>query len=141
MTNHSKLHNPKYVGPGTWFTIHSLAAWAKTPEQKKVVIEQIKYMQSHFPCGDCKVHFGDYIVNHPMEITINGNEDALFLWTVDFHNAVNYRLGKDQVSFKEAKSIFYDDSVYCSAKCDEEAETPKPTGPKIVPVDYPGYIF
>jgi hypothetical protein len=76
-----------------------------------------------------------------LETTINGNEDALFLWTVNFHNAVNYRLGKEQVPYQEAKSIFYDDAVYCSAKCDEEPSPPKSSGPKIVPSEYPGYIF
>ena len=141
MSNHTRLHNPNYVGPGVWFSIHSDAAWANTIEKKKVVIEQIKYKQAHFPCGDCKVHFGDYISTHPMEKTLNSDEESLFKWTVDFHNAVNYRLNKPQVSYEDARKIFYNDSVYCSAKCDETEPVTQNNKPRIVPKDLPGYIF
>ncbi len=139
MSNHTRLHNPNYVGPGSWFNIHTLAAWADTPERKKIVAEQIKYIQAHFPCGDCKVHFGNYIETHPLESTFDSNSDSLFQWTVNFHNAVNYRLNKPQVSFTEAKKIFYNDSIYCSAKCDDEPI--QISKPKIVPKDLPGSIF
>ena len=139
MSDHNKLHNPVYIGPGEWNTIHTLAAWANTPERKKIVIEQIKYLQSRFPCIECKGHFGNYIIAHPMEYTIDGPEDALFLWTVNFHNAVNHRLGKAKVSYEDAKSIYYAD-FFCFSKCDEETKTIKPT-PKIVPKEYPGSIY
>jgi hypothetical protein len=140
MSNHSRLHNPSYVGPGTWFSIHSMAAYADTPEKKKCVIDQIKYIQAHFPCGDCKVHFGNYISSHPMEPTLQGGADALFLWTVNFHNAVNFRLNKPQVSYEEARKIFYSDSIYCTAKCDDEPQPPI-KNIKLVPRDMPGHMF
>lgn len=141
MTNHSKLHNPVYVGPGVWFSIHSIAAWAKTPEKKRHTIEFIKHLQEHFPCGECKGHFGNYIETHPMDYTIKGSEDSLFLWTVNFHNAVNYRLNKQQVTYEEAKSIYYTDSIYCTASCDDDKTEPVNKKPNIVPAEYPGYIF
>ena len=138
MASHNRLHNPNYSGPGIWFNMHTNCAWATTPEQKRFAIDQIKNLQSKFPCGECKVHFGNYIQAHPMESTINGNEEALFLWSFNFHNAVNARLRKPQLSYEDAKKIYYDDASFCSAKCDEEKSK---TPPKLRPKDLPGYIF
>lgn len=139
MSNHSRLHNPNYSGPGIWFSMHTDAAAAKTSEDKKYVCKQIRNKQAKFPCKDCKEHFGFYLQNNPPESTINGSEDALFLWTVNFHNAVNFRLGKPQVSYEDAKSIFYDDNFICMSECDK-GENIK-IKPRIVPKDLPGTIF
>lgn len=138
MASHNRLHNPNYSGPGIWFNMHTNCAWATTPDQKRFTIDQIKNLQSKFPCGECKVHFGNYIQAHPMEPTINGNEEALFLWSFNFHNAVNARLRKPQFSYEDAKKIYYDDASFCSANCDEEKSK---TPPKLRPKDLPGYIF
>jgi hypothetical protein len=139
MTNHSKLHNPNYVGPGLWYSLHSLSAFSKTPEMKSYAIQYIKNLQENFPCGECKIHFGDYIQKHPLENTINGNEESLFMWMFNFHNTVNYRLGKQIVSYEDAKKIFYTNSEYCMSDCTEEDKKPKQ--PRLVPKDMPGYIF
>jgi hypothetical protein len=153
--NHSKLHNPVYVGPGIWFTIHTLAANSRTDSEKEDVIRHIRKLQDRFPCLECKGHFGEYLSKHPPEDTLGGNEDALFLWTVNFHNAVNYRLKKPQVSYEEAKSIFMENDIFCTKKCDEESESKSSKeaktiinlfvnsdtkGPKLVPKDIPLYL-
>lgn len=124
--NHSKLHNPVYVGPGIWFAIHTMAADAKTDTEKKNVIHYIRKLQDKFPCGECKGHFGNYLEKHPPEETLGKGEESLFLWTFNFHNAVNFRLKKSQLSYEEAKSIFYTDDVFCSAKCDDDGTSPAP---------------
>jgi hypothetical protein len=144
--NHSKLHNPVYIGPGVWYVFHTLAAEAKTDQEKKEVIKHIRRIEQKFPCSDCKGHFGEYLGKHPPEESLGGAEDSLFLWTVNFHNAVNYRLKKPQVSYEEAKSIYMDNDIFCTAKCDEEeTESPKHVfsskskaytkGTKLVPSD------
>ena len=154
--NHSHLHNPKYVGPGMWFTIHTLSAQARTEKEKKDVIHHIRCLQSKFPCAECKIHFGNYLTSHPPEETIGKGPDSLFVWSVNFHNAVNHRLKKPQLSIEEAKSIFIQDDIFCTAKCDEdEKESPAPpvniniqvnttsTGKqkaKLVPSDIPIYL-
>jgi len=131
--NHSKLHNPVYIGPGVWYTFHSLAAEAKNDLEKKEVIKHIRMLHHKFPCSDCKGHFGEYLEKHPPEETLgkNQSEDSLFLWTVNFHNAVNYRLKKPQVSYEEAKSIFMQNDIFCSAKCDEDEDYPPKVSKKI----------
>jgi hypothetical protein len=144
--NHSKLHNPVYVGPGIWYTFHALAAEAKTDAEKKDVIKHIRMVQQKFPCLDCKGHFGEYLAKHPPEesLGVSQPQDSLFLWTVNFHNAVNYRLKKPQVSYEEAKSIYMENDIFCTAKCDEEeteskvsSKTSKAStkGTKLVPSD------
>ncbi len=144
MSNHSRLHKPSYVGPGIWYTMHTLAAGARTEDDKKHVINQIKYLQSKFPCEECKLHFGNYISSHPLENAISGNEDSLFLWTFNFHNVVNFRLGKAQVSYDEAKNIFFNEMIFCSADCDSEtleSSNKQKQTTKIYPSDMPGYMF
>jgi hypothetical protein len=138
MSNHSRLHNPNYSGPGIWYAIHSMAAWAKTKEQKTFAVEIIKHYQRNFPCGECKGHFGNYIETHPLEPVINdSNEESLFLWTFTFHNAVNHRLKKPQVSYEDAKNIFYSNSEFCMSDCSET----KVKHPNIIPRDVPGTFF
>jgi hypothetical protein len=128
---HSKLHEPKYVGPGIWYSIHILAANAKTQKEKESVVKQIRIIQENFPCQECKSHFWKYLQNHPPEDTIKGGPESLFLWTVNFHNAVNFRLGKPQITYDEAKSIYIEQSVFCTkASCDEEEEV-KDSSPEI----------
>ena len=121
--NHSRLHNPKYVGPGIWFSIHVMAYNAKTQKEKEFVIKQIRIIQENFPCHECKNHFWDYLNNHPPEATIKADSEALFLWTVNFHNSVNFRTGSSQVSFEEAKTLYSGEGLFCSkSTCDEDFE-------------------
>jgi hypothetical protein len=147
--NHSKLHNPVYVGPGIWFTIHTFAANASSDSEKKDVIKHIRKLYDRFPCLECKGHFGEYLAKHPPEDTLGGNDDALFLWTVNFHNAVNYRLKKPQVSYEEAKSIYKENDIFCTKKCDEDEDSSNVSkttvtieikGPRLVPKDIPSYL-
>jgi len=123
--NHSRLHNPKYVGPGIWFSIHIMAYNAKTQKEKEFVIKQIRIIQQNFPCQECKIHFGNYLENHPPEATASPKSDSesLFLWTVNFHNAVNFRKGYPQLSFEEAKSIYSGEGIYCmKSSCEDNEE-------------------
>jgi hypothetical protein len=142
MSNHQKLHNQNYIGPGVWFKLHTDCAWANTIERKKCVVEQIKNLQENFPCNDCKSHFGDYLKSHPLEATLNDDPESLFLWSVKFHNAVNFRLKKPQVSYEDAKSIYYNNSVFCMSDCNAEAPKVK-TPPKktLRPMGIPSYIL
>ena len=147
MSNHSRLHNPNYSGPGIWFSLHSLGAYSKSSEEKRFAISFIKNLQQNFPCGDCKGHFGSYIDTHPLEPLINdGNEESLFLWTFNFHNAVNHRLRKPIISYEDAKYIYYANSEFCMSGCtDEKDKVANNTNllkkGKIVPKDLPGTMF
>lgn len=138
MSNHSRIHNQDYTGPGLWYGLHTLGAASKTVEQKKFAIQYIKHLQQNFFCGECKGHFGNYIETHPLETVLNNDEESLFLWIFNFHNAVNFRLNKKQVSYDEAKKIYYQNSEFCFSDCNSEK---KAMQPRIVPRDMPGFIF
>ena len=129
--NHQKLHDPNYIGPGIWFNMHLDAVTASTKSDQITVILRIRKLQSRFPCSRCKVHFEEYLERHPPEQICGTSEDALFRWTVDFHNAVNSFTGRPQVDYSEARSIYQEESIFCTADCSETTEAPPPKVPVV----------
>ncbi len=85
------------VGPILWNNIHTRAGQCRTIDDKQRCIDYLYHLQQTFPCNRCKPHFGHYLKINPP----NTNMD-LFFWTVDFHNAVNKRLGKPIVDIIDA---------------------------------------
>ena len=116
--NHQKLHDPRYIGPGIWFNMHLDAAEAKTRAEQVLTVERFRRLQQRFPCLKCKEHFKEYLDRHPPEQIVGTSQEALFRWSVEFHNAVNAFTGKAQVSYADAHNIFYiPDFIVCSADC------------------------
>jgi hypothetical protein len=116
--NHQKLHDPRYIGPGIWFNMHLDAAEAKTRAEQVLAVQRFRRLQQRFPCLKCKEHFKEYLDRHPPEQIVGTSQEALFRWSVEFHNAVNAFTGKAQVSYTDAHNIFYiPDFIVCSADC------------------------
>jgi hypothetical protein len=124
--------DPKYIGPGTWNTIHLLASQARTKAQQTRFIAEMKSICTNFPCPVCRGHCGDYIRTHPMEEYLDlkvqvGSEKlniGMFVWSWKFHNAVNARLKKPIMSWDTAYNLYMGEgSLVCSASC-SEAEQP-----------------
>lgn len=116
--------NPEYIGPGFWINIHSMARRSGeigTMEMKMQFIDYMRSLTSSFPCGVCRNHIKEYLDNHPfnsyMTIKYNGVDVGLFKWSVDFHNTVNNRLGKEVLSFETAHDMYYSADAVCSADC------------------------
>ena len=59
------------------------------------------------PCEICKVHATHYIddIKKQLDIICSGR-DSLFKWSVDFHNSVNKRNNKKEISYEEAYKIY-----------------------------------
>jgi hypothetical protein len=123
--NHQKLHDPTYIGPGIWFNMHLDAVMALTKSDQMAVIRRIRILQSRFPCSKCKIHFGEYLERHPPEQICGQSADSLFQWSVDFHNAVNSFTDKSQVSYQDARNIYQEESIFCTADCSDTTE-PEP---------------
>lgn len=93
-------------GKPMWSTIHLVALGY--PENPSADIA-IKYNQffisiAHvIPCDDCRKHFISLVTDNPPALD---NRDTLFKWTVDIHNSVNERLGKEKVSYENAYSLW-----------------------------------
>jgi hypothetical protein len=93
------------------------AAMAITMIAKKVVCEQFRACHSHFPCEDCKTHFGIYLMSHPPEAEID-ELDGLFDWVVDFLNSVCARTGKPLYDRKILYPMFHESGyITCDSTC------------------------
>ena len=102
--------NPKIWGPPLWFTLHNMAS--KYPikasptyiSKMKDFITGIPYI---LPCEVCKVHANNYIEENKNNLDdICSGRDKLFKFFVDFHNSVNKRTNKKEISYEEAYKIY-----------------------------------
>jgi len=116
--------NPKYIGPGVWFSIHTLARRATTYETKKAFVAYMNELRTAFPCPTCRGHLNKYLDTHSFEQYWNirqastGEDIGFFRYAWEFHNAVNIRLKKPLMDFETAKALYYDgDSGTCAADC------------------------
>lgn len=136
MSYYKDITNPKYVGPGVWYVIHSVAYYANTLADQKNAIKTITFICDHFPCPKCRKHAQEYIKENPMENYLmkqvkdvkETKELSLFIWTWKFHNAVNYtRLGKHVMSFEVAKLLYapVKEQKLCSKDCSGDKEGSK----------------
>jgi hypothetical protein len=75
-----------YWGPPTWQALHCICAGDATRQAKLAFIAALG---PALPCGECREHTLEYTEEHPPS-----NASDLFQWSVDFHNAVNEKLGK-----------------------------------------------
>tara|TARA_B100000427_G_scaffold281448_1_gene252640 strand:+ start:81 stop:470 length:390 start_codon:yes stop_codon:yes gene_type:complete len=75
-----------YWGPPTWQALHCICAGPASQEAKLAFIHALG---PALPCAECGEHTLEYIGEYPPEKATD-----LFQWSVDFHNAVNEKLGK-----------------------------------------------
>jgi len=59
-------------------------------------------------CPGCSVHCYDYITKNPPPLNTDQPIDTLFNYTIDFHNSVNKRLNKLELTYAEAKKHIYE---------------------------------
>ncbi len=109
--------DPRKVGPGIWTSWHILSLNHTSLPEKKKLKENIEWMIKKFPCLECRGHATEYLVNHP--IPLDNDVMSLFRWTVDFHNTVNLRLGKDFIELEDAKKMWSGEN-FCLEDCDGE---------------------
>ena len=101
---------PDVFGPPMWFTLHNGAAHypvkasAITAERMKGFIMGLPVM---IPCETCSNHATAHIESNfkKLDYIVSGREQ-LFKFFVDFHNYVNARYGKPQMSLEDAYKIY-----------------------------------
>lgn len=97
------------VGPGVWYSIHLLAARSSTPSPLQTLVYEIA---AGFICKECSEHVAYYLARNPIQpaaIAARGAAErrrCIFNWTIDFHNSVNYRIGKPFFTPDEADALF-----------------------------------
>jgi len=120
-----KLSNPLYIGPGAWFLIHTSAKNVSKGDfrRKKEFMDLMNNLRNEFKCMECRKHMGDYIDTHPYDPyyeiidPVSKKDIGLFKWSVDFHNAVNKRLGYPVLDWPTAYALWYDENDICDMDC------------------------
>lgn len=129
--------DPTVIGPGCWYALHTASWKARTDEQIDAFIQFFKEIIERFPCGDCHKHAKEYFRTNNIEENRNQTYEfastelsngipkeriGIFIYIVDFHNAVNRRLGKPQVARKDAYNAYLNDSTgTCAIGCEEKS--------------------
>ena len=127
--NFEKLSSPEFFGPGLWLSIHMIALHADDLNAKKAFVRYIYILSENIKCSKCKVHMTKYIAQIPPESywglnpVVEGNMkcSGMFYWSWEFHNAVNKRLRKPQLTLPEAFKLIKD-PIPCSSDCDDHGE-------------------
>ena len=102
--------HPETWGPAFWFSMHNGASsypkkaspiWR---ERMKSFIQGIPVM---VPCEKCADHACAYIEKRKDDLDeVVKNNENLFVFFVEFHNFVNSRLGKSQMSLEDARKMY-----------------------------------
>ena len=103
---------PRVFGPPLWFVIHNSAAHypvspSKICQQHAIMfIKSIPYLVS---CKECFLHAQEYISRSDTNelYALTSTRSSYFKWGVDFHNFVNQRLGKKEISMEKAYNMYH----------------------------------
>ena len=90
--------DPALWGKSFWDTLHYAAAGFPafpTEERKESATKFFSTFAEVLPCNECRDHATAYVKAKPPTVS---SKDALLKWTLDFHNAVNIKLGMPQMS-------------------------------------------
>ena len=103
--------NPNFWGPGTWRMLHSMAACydPSKAEKFKALVWALSGLETGLlPCSDCRRHFTSMLSEPELNLEhYLHDRDRLFLWTWIIHDRVNDRLGKQRISLRDAKRIYF----------------------------------
>jgi hypothetical protein len=120
--------DPKIIGPGAWFKIHTDAIGAITPALKEAFVININATCNNFRCKKCQMHFRKFIDSHPLRAYSNirdehGRDIGFFKWSWELHNQVNKFLNKPQPGLDEAYRFYLDSEANACVNCgNEDAE-------------------
>lgn len=95
-------------GPQAWKFMHAVTfAYPEnpTPEQKQAAIAFFSSLSKLLPCEKCRDHFSIGLEVQPVEKFCDSRAN-LSRWLVDFHNAVNSRLGKAFVEYEQMCKVY-----------------------------------
>lgn len=104
----------------SWLLMHKTAAWIDlstefTPvEKKKIFASAMKYQIGTLACGECIKHAKSYMESNPPE------SDVASVWTWRFHNVVNRRLKKPEITWNAYRGMYLEKGeTVCTSGCGE----------------------
>ncbi len=98
----AKSTDPKIWGPVKWRELHHRAGRADDPtllDEPKEAAWIGKFIAG-LPCVECREEATKLLVAYPPQLQ---SRDAYRWWGIEFHNAVNRRLGKPVLSIEQAE--------------------------------------
>lgn len=114
--------DPKYIGPGVWFSLHLLALNSNTDQSKEYFRNYLGSVIKNFWCHKCRVHATRYVTNNPIE-DFDGLTHGYFTYTWKFHNDVNKRLGKKLMDWQTAFDLYTNKlKGVCTHECENVNE-------------------
>jgi hypothetical protein len=125
-----KLTDPKYAGPGAWFSIHINGAHVKNYNDLVKGIEAIELILENWKCEVCNKHIKIKMETYPPRKCLDckhknhegGLEMCLHIWAVDFHNEVNIRLGKPVMDYRICYPFYSNaENEICNDECGEHS--------------------
>ena len=104
------VSSPVTWGPSLWLVLHTSAASypeKPTPDTKDRMKQIINGLPLLVSCASCKEHCQALIDSNRNRLDeICGSKQNLFKFFVDFHNKVNKRQGKPEMSLKDAWAMY-----------------------------------
>jgi len=96
-------------GPFLWGLIHTITVIDFDEPQVqehfvKQAMEKLKSIVSFIPCSKCATHYLEHL-NQLSEQDLNGRM-RLFDHMVDFHNQVNNKLNKPEMTVEQARELW-----------------------------------
>lgn len=83
-------------------------------EEQRAAVNLFESLQHLLPCPKCADHFCQGLSEHPVNQHVQSKQ-ALTRWLVDFHNRVNARLGKPQMSYESVAQKYTSSDSVCPA--------------------------
>lgn len=91
-----------------WFLIHFIAANLQGPLHKNhsIAFRAFIVCLSHIlPCVECRHHMSEYLKTSNIDPYLS-KVDGAYLWTWEFHNEVNIRLGKPIMEMRQSQGLY-----------------------------------
>ena len=132
--------NPKHIGPGYWANWHTNSLRTKTREKKAELARNIVTSIDSFPCAECRKDSISYLKKNPLLPAVDDNDPlSLFYWTVNFHNHVNNKLGREVLDLDKAREIWSGEGSFCTGNCGLSESEIKPEEKPSIGVVIKGY--
>jgi hypothetical protein len=107
--NNRSLRSTTEWGPSYWYVLHTSSfsyPLQPTSTHKKNTIDFLNLLPSLLPCPNCQNHAREFIQKSNLQSAVQSREKLIEFY-VTFHNAVNSRLNKPQVSLEQAKNMYH----------------------------------
>lgn len=116
------IANPNRTGIGIWYVLLEQGMAAKEVDDQKYFIKMLKNIVKKMRCPVCREHAVKYVEDNPpekfMNVTLPSGENiGMFKYVWMFKNEVNKRLGKKEMDWDTAYSLYSSDAPVCTEVC------------------------